>query len=130
MDEAADYLSNAQYCWEKAQQTTALDRERWLEIANGFMRLHRESEVQRAAKALQQAAKPLQQAAKPLKALKQSVAVRSTSALRNSQPDGDPPSVDFTQFSLVDRPLRSSRSVAREQSSPPRRGLGALIKRL
>ena len=115
MDKSAEYLSKAQYYWERAEQTTAYERQCWLMIAHGYLRLH---EVLRH-----------QQVAQPPEAQLQPIEVPPRGEL---QPQGDRSSVDFCQFSVVDRQLRSaSQSAPVQQSSrqAPRRSF-PLIWRL
>jgi hypothetical protein len=113
MNKSADYLSKAQHYWEKAEQTTAYERQCWLMIAQGYMRLHEESQHQ--------------QVAQPPGAPLQLIEAQSKGEL---QPQGDRSSVDFCQFSVVDRQLRSASQSAPQPSSrqAPRRGF-PLIRR-
>jgi hypothetical protein len=119
MNKSKEYLLKAHFYWEKAEQSAvSLERDCWLMIANGYLQLHQNSRAHEPAK--------------PLSVQLQPRAAQSAAAPNKLQPQGDPASVDFCQFSLVDREFGShSRSTPREPpaSPPPRRRLSALIWR-
>ena len=100
MDKSAEYLSKAQYYWEKAEQTTAYERQCWLMIASGYLRLHEESRQKQSAERPGTQVQPTEERPKG-----------------ELQPHGDGSSVDFCQFSVVDRQLRSTSQSAPQQSA-------------
>ena len=113
MNKSAEYLSKAQYYWEKAEQTTAYERQCWLMIASGYLQLHEESRHQQSALPPVTQVNPIEEQPKG-----------------EPQPQGDRSTVDFCQFSVVDRQLRSTSQSAPQQPSrqAPRRSF-PLIRR-
>jgi hypothetical protein len=105
MNKSAEYLSKAELYWEKAEQATAWERQCWVMIASGYLRLHEEMRRLRSAE--------------PKRAEVQDVAMPPRN---RPQPQAPPPTVDFCQFSVVDRQLGSAAQPAAEPQ-PSQQGL-------